>query len=157
MKRNKKYYYCKENPKFSEMELNKKNYPVWKDSKKYVHRFIAKKYLLNGDNFREGEEVHHIDGDKLNFSPNNLIVLSKEDHKKITRRLNKERNLNKANILIISLVYFLFLVSKEQNFGIFDKIIFVLLSIGLLIYFYSDIANFIVRKTKLYRVVNDVF
>ena len=76
------------------MELNEKGYPIYKDSGTFVHRDYAYKYLLNRERkLRPGEQVHHVDGDKLNLNPNNLVILSKGDHQKITSRLIKEHNL----------------------------------------------------------------
>lgn len=39
------------------------------------------------------EEVHHLDGDKENNHPDNLVVLNKSDHAKETARVRKERNM----------------------------------------------------------------
>lgn len=56
------------------------------------HRLIAEKYLLNAENSVEVDgktylnpslEVHHIDEDKLNNSPENLLVLTKSEHMKL--------------------------------------------------------------------------
>lgn len=44
----------------------------------YEHRIVAEKKL--GRYLRSDEVVHHIDGNKTNNSPDNLIVLSNEDH-----------------------------------------------------------------------------
>ncbi len=50
---------------------------------KWLHRVIAKEKM--GDEIIEGFEVHHIDGDKQNNHPDNLKVLSKEEHKALHR------------------------------------------------------------------------
>jgi hypothetical protein len=52
------------------------------DRKKYLeHRYIMEQHL--GRKLAKNEEVHHLDGDKLNNDINNLIVLSKADHTKL--------------------------------------------------------------------------
>lgn len=63
----------------------------FRNKKGYVfeHRLIAERYLLNeynsieidGKKYLKPEfEVHHIDEDKLNNNPNNLLVLTKSEH-----------------------------------------------------------------------------
>jgi len=47
----------------------------------WLHRIIAAEKM--GADIFEGFEVHHIDGDKQNNHPDNLKVLSKEEHKAI--------------------------------------------------------------------------
>ena len=55
---------------------------IWVNGKKvYEHRYVMEQYL--GRKLKHGEEVHHIDGNKLNNDINNLVVLSTADHKKI--------------------------------------------------------------------------
>ena len=137
------------------MELNKNGYPIWKDSKRLVHRSIAEKYILDGDNLRENEQVHHVDGDKLNFHPRNLIVLHEKDHKKITGRLNKERNLNKANLLVFVIALIVFVKMIGQVNDLWSGILLGLLIIGLLISTYSNFADWFIRKTRLYRIIDD--
>jgi len=45
------------------------------------HRFIAMEIL--GRDLYENEVVHHIDGNKRNNSPENLMVMSRSEHAKI--------------------------------------------------------------------------
>jgi len=52
--------------------ITKKGYSRFKDSDKYVHRWNAEKKL--GRKLKSGEIVHHIDGNPLNNSQNNLKV-----------------------------------------------------------------------------------
>ena len=52
--------------------VTKKGYRRFKDSGTYVHRWIEEKKL--GRKLRIGEVVHHIDGNSLNNSPNNLKI-----------------------------------------------------------------------------------
>ena len=47
----------------------------------WLHRFIAQ--IFYGKPIPTGHEVHHIDKNKLNNSPNNLMVISKEEHRRI--------------------------------------------------------------------------
>jgi len=151
----KNYYYNKKNPKCKDMELTKKGYPVYKDSKKPVHKYLAKKYLNENEPLKDWEEVHHVDGDKLNYSPDNLIILSKKDHWKISTRLHKERNLNRANAFVFFLILALFLKENTNNIGVLDSIIGILLIIGILISVYPNIASWIMKKTKLYKIIGD--
>ncbi|WP_243259146.1 HNH endonuclease signature motif containing protein [Clostridium sp. 'deep sea'] len=44
---------------------------------RHEHRVVAEKKL--GRKLRKGEVVHHIDGDKLNNSPDNLMVFSSQE------------------------------------------------------------------------------
>ena len=50
-------------------------------SKQFEHRRIAE--LKIGRKLRKGEIVHHMDGNKLNNDPDNLVVLSRADHGRI--------------------------------------------------------------------------
>jgi PDZ domain-containing secreted protein len=52
--------------------VTKKGYSKFKDSGTYVHRWAEEKKL--GRKLKPGEVVHHIDGNPLNNSPNNLKV-----------------------------------------------------------------------------------
>jgi len=52
--------------------VTKKGYSRFKDSGTYVHRWAEEKKL--GRKLKPGEVVHHIDGNPLNNSPNNLKV-----------------------------------------------------------------------------------
>lgn len=60
------------------------------------HRVIAEKYLLTEENsvMIDGKrylspeyDVHHIDGNKLNNSPDNLMVLTRSEHSKLHNKL----------------------------------------------------------------------
>lgn len=63
----------------------------------FEHRLIAEKYLLNETNSVEISgnlylkpelEVHHIDENKLNNQPENLLVLTKSEHIKLHNKKN---------------------------------------------------------------------
>ncbi len=97
------------------MELNKYGYPIWKDSKNFVHISQAEKHVV-GRKLKEGEEVHHVDGDKFNFDKDNLIVLSREDHHKIERNMWEYKNIIVVHVIVILLSY-IFLTSylKTKN------------------------------------------
>jgi hypothetical protein len=49
-----------------------------------VHRIVAEKAL--GRKLKIDEEVHHIDGDKMNASPGNLLICSSRYHKELHQR-----------------------------------------------------------------------
>ncbi|WP_162510954.1 HNH endonuclease [Treponema endosymbiont of Eucomonympha sp.] len=52
--------------------VTKKGYSRFKDSGKYVHRWVEEKKL--GRKLKAEEVVHHKDGNTLNNSPGNLKV-----------------------------------------------------------------------------------
>ena len=63
------------------------------------HRLIAEKYLLNEQNsiiidnkryLRPDLEVHHIDLNKSNNSPENLLVLTKAEHKRLHCKISPQ-------------------------------------------------------------------
>ena len=71
------------------------------------HRLIAEKYLLkdkysvtiDGRKYLSPEyDVHHIDENKLNNSPNNLMILTRSEHKKLHHQLKKEKLAQKQEI-----------------------------------------------------------
>lgn len=55
-----------------------------------------------------GKEVHHIDGNKLNNDPENLILLTKDDHNYVTRYESKIKFLVNV-ILFLTAAYFVIL------------------------------------------------
>jgi len=58
----------------------------YKDSDgEWTHRRVASESL--GRPLKDGEVVHHIDLDKLNNEPSNLIVLSNSEHLALHRQL----------------------------------------------------------------------
>ena len=110
------FYYDKKNPKFKEMELDENRYPFWKDSKEPLHKYIIEKKL--GRKLKGNEVVHHVDGDKLNFNQDNLIVLSREDHEKIERDMWKYTNVMILHFITIGWSY-MFLVGYLYSKNIF--------------------------------------
>lgn len=60
------------------------------DKWQWMHRVIAREKM--GSDIYEGFEVHHIDGDKQNNHPDNLKVLSKEEHQAIHDRQKEKKN-----------------------------------------------------------------
>lgn len=54
---------------------NKSGYPVWNDSGRLVHKTIVKT--------RDGQEVHHKDGNPHNFRMSNLQPMNKEAHRSL--------------------------------------------------------------------------
>ena len=83
---------------YEKMYVDEKGYPRFKDSDILVHRFNANKFIRK---IKDGEEVHHVDGNKIHFHSENLIILSKEDHIKVENEIRKQKNLNYGYILII--------------------------------------------------------
>lgn len=53
------------------------------NEKVYEHRYIMEQHI--GRKLKPGEEIHHIDGNKMNNSINNLMLLTMEEHKKFHR------------------------------------------------------------------------
>lgn len=60
------------------IEINKNGYFVVKETGEYLHRIIME--LMLGRKLEVGEEVNHINGDKVDNRPENLEVLSREEH-----------------------------------------------------------------------------
>ena len=65
---------------------------------KFTHRRVAEKLL--GKKIPTNHEVHHINKNTLDNRPENLAVLTKEEHRKI-----HSDNNNVANIAISSIIY----------------------------------------------------
>lgn len=57
--------------------INENGYPCFCDSGILVHRWMMQKII--GRKLRPGEVVHHRDGNKLNFKPNNLILFPNQE------------------------------------------------------------------------------
>jgi hypothetical protein len=55
-----------------------KGYPRWKDSRQLVHRTVAKNMV--GGFIYPGYVVHHLDGNKMNFSKKNLWIMTRSAH-----------------------------------------------------------------------------
>ena len=55
----------------------------------WVHRKVAE--IATGQKIPKGYEVHHVNREKLDNDPDNLQVLSKEEHQAIHRNERKER------------------------------------------------------------------
>jgi hypothetical protein len=144
----KAYYY---NPKNHELE---NGYPIKKNKKeRFLHRWMAEQKILKRK-LEKGEEVHHVDGDKLSFDPKNLAVMSKDSHNKIEKRLIKERNLNKINTLVFLLAFFIFVLTQGP-YDFYEWIIVSLLGIGVIISSQSNFFSWVVKKTKLYKIMKD--
>jgi|GEM_PF-3064023 len=62
----------------------------------WLHRVIAKEKM--GSDIFEGFEVHHIDGDRQNNHPDNLKVLSKEEHQAIHQQKDENEPEKKKEI-----------------------------------------------------------
>lgn len=63
------------------ISLGKGAYPYICGTKIRAHRYIMEDIL--GRKLDSKEHVHHIDGNKINYYPENLAVLNKSDHHKL--------------------------------------------------------------------------
>lgn len=63
---------------------DRNGYKRFMDSGKLVHRYVAEK-IVGGWIF-PGKVVHHIDGDRGNFRPSNLRIMSRRRHSKLHSR-----------------------------------------------------------------------
>jgi hypothetical protein len=59
----------------------KKGYRRFANSGKLVHKYVAERVM--GGTVWKGYEVHHKDGNSLNNSRSNLVVLPKGTHRRI--------------------------------------------------------------------------
>lgn len=64
--------------------IDEKGYERFSDSDTPVHRYVASKKI--GRPIRSYEVVHHIDGNKRNNNPQNLLVCTQDEHDRIHRR-----------------------------------------------------------------------
>jgi len=66
---------------------DKRSYIRYKDNRRLVHREIAYEFIYCMQGYEEYPlrfkeyDVHHIDGNKRNNSPDNLQILTREEHK----------------------------------------------------------------------------
>jgi len=88
--------YCHTLKRFrKDKSYNSKGYPqvsLWRDNKSKSfakHMLIALTFIPNDDPINK-TIIHHIDGNKSNFSINNLIWLSKREHAKIHFRQDEK-------------------------------------------------------------------
>jgi len=77
---------------FQETYVDKNGYLRYSSSGKLVHRDVAKRKY---GTLSKWDQVHHIDANKLNNQPANLMKLSKSEHEIIHHKSNKAvQNLN---------------------------------------------------------------
>ena len=85
--------------------IRKLNHP-FRNSDGFVfeHRLVAEKYLLNDENsvIIDGKRylsphciVHHLDFDRLNNDPDNLLIMNESEHMKLHQRLKDDKELQK--------------------------------------------------------------
>jgi len=78
--------------KFKGGGINSKGYQQFK----YLGRLILQHHYIwcntNGNlsYIPKGFEIHHIDGNKLNNSPNNLFLISTSDHVKLHHKIRRD-------------------------------------------------------------------
>jgi hypothetical protein len=60
-------------------EPDENGYLIFCNSGKFVHRWVMEAKILHRP-LEKGEEVHHIDGDRRNNSPENLVLMTREEH-----------------------------------------------------------------------------
>lgn len=68
--------------------IDKKGYPRFKNNKKLVHRAIAQKKV--GGKIGKGRVVHHKDGNKRNFRRSNLQVMRRSSHGRLHLKERKK-------------------------------------------------------------------
>ena len=140
----KKFYY---DPNLHDL---RNGYPVFKDNnRRFCHIWSANKYLRR---IKTGEEVvHHVDGDKKNFIPTNLIILSDEDHKKIESKNRKDKNL----LIMYEIVVVLSLTILSANTSVWNPnvnlVVGLLLIFAMLIPFYPSLLRRILFGARILR------
>ena len=89
-------------------KINDKGYLVFPNENgpdKLVHRWKAEEKY--GAEAIKGNEIHHIDKDKLNNNFDNLLLITKEDHFNLHQYENK-KDFAYSSIIIFALGYFFF-------------------------------------------------
>lgn len=64
----------------------------------YEHRWVSWKYIIKERDFLDDEEVHHIDRDRTNNDPQNLMVLAASDHNALHQAIAEGHSSKKAQI-----------------------------------------------------------
>src|SRR5680860_776022 len=99
------YRYCRTNPKHPKSNSNGL-YPL--------HRVLVENKL--GRPLLEDEEVHHVDENKDNDSPDNLVVMNKSSHAKHhSKKINRIEHTCKCCGKVFSLKPHLFRLRKKRN------------------------------------------
>ena len=62
--------------------VDKKGYIRFRDSHRFVHRWVAEKHIL-GRKLKPGEVVHHRDGNPTNSDVDNLEVMTEREHNEL--------------------------------------------------------------------------
>ncbi len=61
--------------------IDKKGYPTTRSNNKRIHTQIVEKKL--GRKIKKSEVIHHRDGNKRNWRPSNLNVMSRSSHSRL--------------------------------------------------------------------------
>jgi hypothetical protein len=65
----------------------------YKDGKRvFEHRLVMEAHL--GRKLQDGEIIHHINGDRLDNRVENLQIMTRSEHIKLHRKIEKERRNN---------------------------------------------------------------
>lgn len=102
-------------------------YLRFKDSKRLVHRYVYEKKL--GKKIPEKMQIHHLDNNKKNNQPENLIMLTKEDHYRIQEYIKKFRNIKTINSTFWTMFIIGLVIMFTPFIGDFISIIFFILAI----------------------------
>ncbi len=89
-------------------EIGNQAFDVWTNQKGYPcitvnqngkdRAFLLHKIIYEATNgpVPDGHEIHHVDGNKANWSPDNLKAMNKQAHRELHRQARSTREDNKA-------------------------------------------------------------
>ncbi len=94
-------------------EINNQSYDIWQNKKGYpcisvregkkdkaylLHRIV---YETQNGPIPDGHDIHHVDGDKGNWSPGNLKAMDREAHRELHRQSRSTKKDNKAGMNMV--------------------------------------------------------